>query len=257
MGIRLCPHCARPPLVDRERTACQLAVRPAGFRAALLLVGALVAAAALPPLGRAGLPGWLPAVAGVTLGTLAGTGFARLVLLRRFAVWLWPATFLFPAVFLLLSPVQKLAWSRLTGAPAEPAVVVPNQLPIVLIVLDELPITSLMTRAQEIDSIRYPNFARLARDAVWFRNAASVAHDTSRAVPAILTGKRPGKTQPATAAAHPDSLFTLLGASYRVKAFEPLTALCPPDLCPPRARLKRFSAFPAFPELGARDAWLR
>ena len=36
MGVRLCPHCARPPLVDRERTACQLAVRQAGFRAALL-----------------------------------------------------------------------------------------------------------------------------------------------------------------------------------------------------------------------------
>ena len=39
---------------------------------------------------------------------------------------------------------------------------------IVMVVLDELPVSSLMTRRGEIDAVRYPNFARLVHDGTWF-----------------------------------------------------------------------------------------
>ena len=66
-----------------------------------------------------------------------------------------------------------------------------------------------------IDAARYPNFARLARDATWYRNATTVADYTERAVPALLTGDRPTTAALPIASDHPESLFTLLGGNYR------------------------------------------
>ena len=42
----------------------------------------------------------------------------------------------------------------------------------VLLILDEFPSDSLLGTGGRIDSTRYPNFAALAGDSVWFRNAA-------------------------------------------------------------------------------------
>jgi hypothetical protein len=100
-----------------------------------------------------------------------------------------------------------------------------------MVVFDEFPVLSLMDEQRQIDSIRYPNFAALARHATWFRNATTVHGSTFAAVPAILSGRHAKEVRLATAKDYPETLFTLLGGSYAMNVFEPYTILCPETLC--------------------------
>lgn len=111
-------------------------------------------------------------------------------------------------------------------------VTVQGETPIVLVVLDELPLSSLLRPDGTLDSVRYPNFARLARDAVWYPRATSVHEFTTQAVPAILTGKTPKAGELPTLTDHPENLFTLLGERYSFDVVEPVTRLCPRRYCP-------------------------
>ena len=103
---------------------------------------------------------------------------------------------------------------------------------VVLLVLDEFPSDSLLGRDGRIDSVRYPNFAALAGDSVWFRNAASSYDSTTKAVPLILDGMRPAAGTTPDRRGHPRSLFDMFArARYRMVASEEASALCPPSLC--------------------------
>lgn len=102
----------------------------------------------------------------------------------------------------------------------------------VLLVLDELPGDSLLDSSGGVDSGRYPNFAELAADSTWFRNAYSTYDSTTKAVPLILDGLRPHDGTEPDRRWHPRSIFTALGRrGYRIVAAEEATALCPPRLC--------------------------
>jgi Sulfatase len=109
----------------------------------------------------------------------------------------------------------------------------PRRPPVILVVLDEFPGDSLLDRRGRIDPVRYPNFAALAANATWFRNAYASYDSTTKAVPLILDGMLP---RPGTAPERPDhprSIFDMFGRrGYRVVASEEATALCPPRLCP-------------------------
>ena len=113
---------------------------------------------------------------------------------------------------------------RSANAPGKPYVV--------LLVMDELPGDSLLDARHRIDSVRYPNFAALAADGTWFRNAFSVYDSTTKAVPLILDGVRP---QPGTSADrrdHPRSIYDMFARHrYRIVDSEEATALCPPAIC--------------------------
>ncbi len=120
-------------------------------------------------------------------------------------------------------------------APAEAAVepvAVASRKPVVILVLDELPVSSLLGRDGSINAQRYPNFARLAAGSTWYRRATTVHEHTTGAVPALLTGRMPVADKLPSLADHPDNLFTLLGATYRMKVREEITHLCPRRLCP-------------------------
>ena len=108
---------------------------------------------------------------------------------------------------------------------------VSSDIPVVLVVFDELSTSSLMNEQRLINAFRYPNFAALARDAHWFRNASTVAQLSTQALPAILTGRYTKKNVPPTAANYPENLFTWLGANYELNSFESFTNLCPEELC--------------------------
>jgi hypothetical protein len=144
-----------------------------------------------------------------------------------------PAPVLFLVLFLFFSP-SKALW--LPGSePAEADVTTPRDPPIVFLILDELPTGSLMDSSRRIDASLYPNFARLGREATWYENATTVADQTERAIPAILTGQRQdseqaGESMP-VARAHPENVFTLLGGSYDIDAIESVTQLCPRGTC--------------------------
>jgi hypothetical protein len=143
-------------------------------------------------------------------------------------------------LFLFTSPIVNFTFA---ANPDLPSPSVASETPVVLLVFDELPQAGLLDSDGEIDARRFPNFAALQRQSVWFRNTVTVADSTEQAVPAILTGDLPDPDGVAIYADHPRNLFTLLGSSYDTNISETGTYLCPPDLCPtsssPSKRLAR------------------
>ena len=96
-----------------------------------------------------------------------------------------PALFL--ALFLLASPVTELV---LPGDTDVATADVREGAPVVMVVFDELPTTSLLDRDGGIDRERYPSFAELAERSTWYSQATTVFDSTTHAVPAILDGRR-------------------------------------------------------------------
>ena len=88
-----------------------------------------------------------------------------------------------------------------------------------------------MDEHRRINAFRYPNFAALARDSHWFRNASTVSNYTPHVLPAILTGRYTRKPVPPTAANYPENLFTWLSGNYELNAFENVSRICPEELC--------------------------
>ena len=203
----------------------------AGLRRLLHLafVAALAAILAVQVLKRIGdLGAAVPLAVGALGGASAAVAYARARGLRAFLTALAPAPLVFLVLFLAASPVARLVFASETNARAAG---VAADAPIVFIVFDELPLTSLLDARGAIDARRYPNFSKLARNSTWFPNATGVHDRTSKAVPAVLTGRRPRPGSLPIAADHPRSLFTLLGGSYRMNVFEEATSVCPDDLC--------------------------
>jgi hypothetical protein len=173
---------------------------------------------------------------GVAAGVAGGLLYANWSGLRLWLRYLAPAPLVFALVFLLVSPVSKLVLPQPGGAvdANAPGVRITAKHPVVMIVLDEFPVTSLLDSKGKVDARLYPNFAKLAGQSTWYRNATAVSGLTNWAVPAMLTGRYPAKGQEEaspTAAQYPDNLFTLLGKSYDVEQFQVVTQLCPAEVC--------------------------
>ena len=183
------------------------------------------------------------AVSGPAAFALAAVGgaafalaYARVSAARSFVTILAPAPVVFLLLFLVGSPVYKLI---LVETPEVQAATVAAKTPVVLIVFDEFSSTSLMNRGQQIDARRFPGFASLARQSVWYRNATTVSWVSESAGPAILTGATPPPGRLPVYSDYPRNLFTLVGKNYRLKAVETLTHLCPRTLCRKTARQSR------------------
>lgn len=102
--------------------------------------------------------------------------------------------------------------------------------PIYLLVFDELPWHSLLDEKDQIDSVRYRNFARLGATSHVFNNATTDGFTTELAVPALLASTL--EPQPAPVySMYPNNLFTLLGGVYDVSSWDPLVDLCPDSVC--------------------------
>jgi hypothetical protein len=114
------------------------------------------------------------------------------------------------------------------AAPAQ----IPRRPPVVMIVMDEFPVDIMLGANGRIDPIRYPNFASLAATGTWFKNAHTVYDSTTKAIPAVLTGKLPKKGGDASYKTHPRTVFDLFGRrGYRIVKSEEATSLCPPRWC--------------------------
>lgn len=121
-----------------------------------------------------------------------------------------------------------------------------------LIVFDEFPSTDLMGKDRRLDRRRFPNFARLAADSTWFRNATTVYDTTFSAVPAILEGRVPRYRPGGLAHPRPSILNVLARRGYRVRGSVEARNVCPRSYCGPqrttrywlvRSRLSRLNAF--------------
>lgn len=167
-------------------------------------------------------------VVALALGAATALLYARAEPVRSFMSVLTPAPVVFLVLFLFISPVSKIT---LAGEASAKTVGGVARVPVVMIVFDEFPSTSLMDARRRIDPERYPGFAALAEDSTWFRNAHTVYDSTTRAVPAIMDGNYPEKDTLPTSSEHPNSVFALLGKTHRMNVSEEATTVCPRDLC--------------------------
>ena len=160
---------------------------------------------------------------------VAALSYRRSGGVRSFVTALSPAVIIVPARFLMNPDVRgaviktddSFTRARIGVAP-----------PIVFVVFDELPVNSLLDNHHEIDRVHYPNFARLADHAGWYRNASTVSSLTTWAVPAIVAGQYP--TEPnavPTRRYFPNNLFTMLSDDYRMTVFGQFLQLCPANSC--------------------------
>ncbi|MBW3643828.1 MAG: sulfatase-like hydrolase/transferase [Actinobacteria bacterium] len=167
----------------------------------------------------------------VAAGLLAAVAYRRFTAARLYLTFASAAPVAFLVVFLVFSPVANLVSipeaEAAAGAPSgEPS----DQPSVVMVVLDELPTLSLLDGTNRIDAELFPNLARFAEDATFYRNHTTVATFTVIAMPAILTGRIPTDTA-AMGGDYVRNLFTLLGDSHQLNVHEPLTSLCPPSQC--------------------------
>ncbi|MGK2956661.1 MAG: sulfatase-like hydrolase/transferase [Solirubrobacterales bacterium] len=181
-----------------------------------------------------------PAVPMIVLAAVAGVwlawAYGYRTFVRSLTDILIPTPLIILVVFLFFSEASELTTTSSDVQAIEASI--ENPAPVVMVVFDEFPVGSLMTPEGEINPRRFPHFAELESQANWYRNAVTDASYTAIAVPSILTGMAADRDSLPTAADHPESIFTLLGGSYRVRAIEPITQLCPPDVCDNREREK-------------------
>ena len=162
------------------------------------------------------------------VGIGAAVAYARVAIVRSFMNVLSAAPIVFLCLFLFLPPVSGLAFPSQPGARSTAGVA---RAPVVVVLFDELPLTSLLDDHGNVDPVRYPAFAELARTGTWFRNAYAVYDSTEHAQPSIMDGNYPAKGELPIASDHPHSLFTLLGKTHRMNVSEEATAVCPRSLC--------------------------
>ncbi|MFF5055909.1 sulfatase-like hydrolase/transferase [Micromonospora sp. NPDC000663] len=196
------------------------------------LVGLLLAALAVQ-VGRhltplRGVPLLVVAVLAGAAGALAHRRWRAPARVLRLAA-VGPVAFV--ALFLFVSPASAVVLPRGDGGAAGTAQGTGVHPPVVMLILDELPLVSLLGADGRIDAARYPNFAELAGASTWYRNATGVSGWTPNALPAMLTGKYPARPVAPHYSQYPDNIFTAFGGLYDIRAEESITRLCPPSRC--------------------------
>jgi hypothetical protein len=194
-----------------------------------VLMSLLVTAFLVPVVVRMGTDGTIAVILALAAGSAAAWAYDRLAAARLFLTCLSPAVVIVPAFFILATDVRSLVgpgFSHHVSTAADARAV-----PVVLVVVDELPLVSLLDDARAIDRTLFPSLAAFSAHATWFRNCTTVAEGTVHAVPAIVTGRYPQRGTLPVASSHPRTLFTWLASSHRVHAAEAGTQLCPEAIC--------------------------
>jgi len=196
-----------------------------------VMVAFLFVIIVLPPMKHvSGIPGIVLIIAAAFAGIAFALVYIYFNAVKTFVTVLSPALLIFPLLFVFNSPVKKVVFPKEVSATGYPKI--NSQTPIVMVVFDEMPVTSLMDEHHQIDPIRYPNFAALVKDSFWFKNATTVSAWTHLSIPALLTGNYPSlKKLLPTAEDYPNNLFTILSDSYSLHAIESETHLCPVSIC--------------------------
>jgi hypothetical protein len=209
--------------------------RPAGTVVHAVLVALFSALFALLVLAHLGVDAtWLA----LGVAATAAAGIVWLALTREWTRTLLSYLAIGNVVFLLLflfaSPTAHVLQGGRAAASDLGAVTMPPlRGPVVLVILDEFPVTTIMRPDGTINAARYPNLAELGGAATWFRNASSHRASTSVAVPSILSGNLPRKGNLPTFSDFPRNYFTLFGHRYQVNRYESVTNMCPPSICEP------------------------
>lgn len=195
----------------------------------MLAVTGLLVAIAVSVIGdvRGYLSSWVvfPALA---LGTAAAWLYRASSAARTFVTALLIAPLLSLPLFLARPPASQLVFG---DGPPSPVRHTDSHVPVTVVVLDEFPLMALEGEDGRIDARRFPNFAALAREGTWYRRATTVHDYTTKAVPAIVTGRLAGPKSVPYWFDHRRSLFTALAGSSTARAWESSEDLCPNSLC--------------------------
>jgi hypothetical protein len=108
---------------------------------------------------------------------------------RLWLRFLSPAPLAFALLFLLGSPVSALvlpAWAASATGPSAVAAGGDGP-PVVMVMFDEFPLSSLLDAKGQIDRRVYPNFAELADQSTWYRTPPGWP-GSPWALPAMPTG---------------------------------------------------------------------
>jgi hypothetical protein len=198
-------------------------------------VAILVALIAVQLLKKAGDFGTAPMIAlAVAMGAGVAVAYARSPGLRSFATWLSPAPLVVLVLFLALSPARDIAFAPDVAAAA---IHTTSKTPVVMVVLDEVSLTTFLDADRHVDAAAYPNLARLARRATTYRDFTAAGDETTRVISALLSG-RPWRTDKGVlpiASDYPRNLFTLLGGSFEMHVSEEASDFCPARVCAPSA----------------------
>jgi hypothetical protein len=171
-------------------------------------------------------------VAGLPFAALGGWLLWRYAAIRLWLLFLAVAPVIFAVLFVAASPVTDVVFDTGTDAVA---IDIDRPSRVVFVVLDELPVSSLLDGQGHIDRSLFPNFAALSDDATWYRNTTTVSQFTLSAVPALISGTYPASaTELPNSAQKSHNLFTLLGKRYEMNVHESVTRLCARRLCPRR-----------------------
>ena len=169
------------------------------------------------------------------MATAVGITIAWVLLFSRWSILgtiLAALAILFPVWFLLFSPVLDQVDNY---AAVQTDLKNPDQplADIIFVLLDELPLATLVDDKGQVDKSLFPGFARLQSMSNWYFDTTSVSDGTGAAVPAIVTSRYPDeKSAGLTVATHPINLFTILRHHYAYNVAEAVTRFCPQTLCP-------------------------
>jgi Sulfatase len=206
-----------------------IAGRPARLSAHMVFLGALVALIAAQALKKSfDVSDTVLIVLSLAIGAGLAALWWRTEPVRAFLNVLSPAPLVFLALFLFSSQISELAFPDEAKARTIGGV---TQAPIVVVLLDELPVNTLVDQQGRLDTVRYPGFGELARNATWFENAYTVYDSTERAQPAIMDGNLPERDKQPISSDHPNSIFSLFANTHRMNVSEEATAVCSRDLC--------------------------
>jgi hypothetical protein len=193
---------------------------PAADAVAALAVGSLVGLVVLRGLALTDAPPLVDLAIVAATVVLSAWAYLRSPTARSFASWLTPAIVVVPALFALDPGISRI----LSAVPHEiPLHQSGARTPVAIVVLDELPLASLLDASGALDARRAPHLAAFAREATWFRDAAAPSGTTATALPAILSGRLAPR---ADAEQHLHNLFTMLG-DYPTYSVEAWSTLCP------------------------------
>ena len=160
-----------------------------------------------------------------SFGLAVALALALSPLARRFVNLLSPAVVVCPLLFLLSPGIRPIAFQELNAGALMPKV--KATAPVVMVIFDEFPTTSLLDGRGRIDGSRYPHFAALAEQANWYPFATSSCDRTGVSVASILSGLPPQPDKNPVLPQYPQNIFTWLGASYELRIMEYFTKLSP------------------------------
>lgn len=144
---------------------------------------------------------------------------------------LTPAPLVFAVFFLVFSPANIFLFDGTGQGDGDGRDRI--DVPVIMVMLDEFPTHTMLTKTGDLDRDRLPGFARLAEVGTWYSSATTVAEATVMAVPAALSGVLPmgDRKQPPVFQHFPENIFDQVSSQRRIWAIENGTRLCRPERC--------------------------